>query len=408
MLASLVLHILGYGAIVYCQKTSDPATDRTTQQSPTSTVTNTGTTHTIAVGASGHKFTPGETKAKVGDTIEFKFYPLDHWVIRGDFDYPCIPYEYIGTDRRGFSSGEQPVQAITDDGPKFRVRVNDTAPIYFYCGAPGSCVRYHMMGVANPTRNGTLDDWQENAKDVDFQLRPGDPWPSEAEQPTEIPTDSSDPPANTDSEQDAEDQKDFDSGLGAGAIAGIVVGTVAGLIIIAIIAFFCLRRRGFSITRRHDRQPPVSQLVRTQPGDSSGQAHPSMIFDDSSRQKSPYRQSQQSARGPYHYASPTTPPFSAVSYGSYYPPPPPSVSPQPHNGHDTLSPNSAALYHDHLQAHFTPHNQGVQHKPDHRSPVELPTDHGQVESSLPSYKDTRFSWAGAEAEYRPSKQPCND
>lgn len=60
---------------------------------------------------------------------------------------------------------------------------------------------------------------------------------------------------------------------------------------------------------------------------------------------------------------------------------------------------------DHLQAHLTTHNQGVQHnKPDHRSPVELPIDHGQDESSLPLYKDTRFSWAGAEAEYRPSKQ----
>lgn len=194
------------------------------------------------------------------------------------------------------------------------------------------------------TRNGTLNDWQENAKDVDFQLRPGDPWPSEVEQPTEDPTDAADPAASTGSEQAGEDQNDSGSGLGAGAIAGIVVGTVAGLIIIAIIAFFCLRRRGFSIMRLHDRQTPVSQVISTQPGDSSGQAHPPMIFDDSSRQKSPYRQSHQSAQGPYHYTSPTTPPFSAVSYGSYYPPPPPSVSPQPHNGHDTLSPNSAALY----------------------------------------------------------------
>lgn len=64
---------------------------------------------------SGHKFTPGEVDAKVGDIIEWRFYPVEHWVIRGDFDYPCVPYDYIGTDRKSFDSGAQTVQAITDD-----------------------------------------------------------------------------------------------------------------------------------------------------------------------------------------------------------------------------------------------------------------------------------------------------
>lgn len=64
---------------------------------------------------SGHKFTPAQVEAKVGDVIEWRFYPSGHWVIRGDFEQPCIPYEYIGLNKEGFSSGVQKVQAITDD-----------------------------------------------------------------------------------------------------------------------------------------------------------------------------------------------------------------------------------------------------------------------------------------------------
>jgi hypothetical protein len=95
------------------------------------------------MGQSGHKFTPGETKAKVGDTIEFKFYPVAHWVIRGDFDYPCIPYEYVGTDRRGFSSGEEPVQAITDDVSETPLYSSNSDPDH-HPGTeiPSSCQRH--------------------------------------------------------------------------------------------------------------------------------------------------------------------------------------------------------------------------------------------------------------------------
>jgi plastocyanin len=81
---------------------------------PTTTATSI-TTHTINVGAVGHKFTPGETKAAVGDVIEWRFYPAEHWVIRADYDWPCIPYNYVGLNRQSFSSGLQVVNAITDD-----------------------------------------------------------------------------------------------------------------------------------------------------------------------------------------------------------------------------------------------------------------------------------------------------
>lgn len=50
----------------------------------------------------------------MGDTIEFQFFPTDHWVIRSDFNYPCIPYEYLNHNDPGFSSGTQVVRSITE------------------------------------------------------------------------------------------------------------------------------------------------------------------------------------------------------------------------------------------------------------------------------------------------------
>jgi hypothetical protein len=72
-------------------------------------------TSTNPIQQAGHKFTPNNIKADIGDILEYRFYPDAHWVIRGDFDNPCIPYEYVDTDRTGFSSGPQPVKAITND-----------------------------------------------------------------------------------------------------------------------------------------------------------------------------------------------------------------------------------------------------------------------------------------------------
>ncbi|KAH7159323.1 hypothetical protein DER46DRAFT_473683, partial [Fusarium sp. MPI-SDFR-AT-0072] len=132
------------------------------------------TTHIIHVGAVGRRFFPNDIKANVGDTLEYWFYPDAHWVIRGDFDHPCVPYESVDTNRTGFSSGPQPVEAITSDAPRFRVRVNDTEPIFYYCGAPGNCVRDYMMGVVNPSKNETLFGWSRKANDVDYQLTPGE------------------------------------------------------------------------------------------------------------------------------------------------------------------------------------------------------------------------------------------
>lgn len=134
-----------------------------TTTSPTSTYTptvapggvqaapSTVPTHTIAVGATGFNFSPNNlTNVAVGSIIEFNFYPGNHSVVRSAYKFPCIPYEDSGPNRVGFFSGYLDTNVYSSDGPKFRVRVNDTEPIFYYCSAPGSCITHGMLGVINP------------------------------------------------------------------------------------------------------------------------------------------------------------------------------------------------------------------------------------------------------------------
>jgi hypothetical protein len=89
-----------------------------------------------------HTFKPDVTLANVGDVIEFDFFPTNHSVIRAEYLFPCVPYEMTGRSKKGFYSGFLPVDAILDDPPKYSITVNDSYPIFFYCGAPGSCINF--------------------------------------------------------------------------------------------------------------------------------------------------------------------------------------------------------------------------------------------------------------------------
>ncbi|KPM45995.1 hypothetical protein AK830_g512 [Neonectria ditissima] len=388
---------------VEASATSDASS--TAEESATGTSTGTGiTTHTVAVGASGHKFTPDEIEADVGDIIEWRFYPTNHWVIRGDFDYPCIPYDYIGTDRTGFSSGSQTVQAITDDGPRFRVRVNNTDPIFFYCGAPGSCVRYHMMGVVNPSKNTTLDEWLDKANDVDYQLRPGDPWPTE--DGFETPTDAIGRETGGSSNDNDNSDDDNDSGSGGGsklsggAIAGIAIGGAAVLLLAGGLLYLCGRRGGFDKAYRKsfrnsgapvafDAPPPVAETRFDSPSTAAGS-----MWTGNKQQPSPM----------------------SASYGQS---PPMSPGMSPHNSGYGFQPGYnpmvaqdgtvGSYYSDHNAQHLAvPHQTESPKPPDQVAPVELPGSADPGNSPLPDYNENgtqrTFSWAGEESGYRPANK----
>lgn len=114
------------------------------------------------------------TQAEVGDYVEFEFYPKNHSVVRAPYKHPCIPFERLATDKVGFFSGFFPLDAILDDPPKWRIRINDTDPIFYYCSAPGSCITYAMIGVINPNATTSLEVQRNEAEKSTFMLQPGE------------------------------------------------------------------------------------------------------------------------------------------------------------------------------------------------------------------------------------------
>lgn len=121
-----------------------------------------------------HVFEPDVTQAEVGDYVEFRFYPTNHSVVRAAYEHPCVPFELIETDKVGFTSGFQPVDAVLSDPPKWSVRINDSDPIFYYCSAPASCIKFGMVGVINPNASTHLDDQRDKAKSSSFMLQPGE------------------------------------------------------------------------------------------------------------------------------------------------------------------------------------------------------------------------------------------
>ena len=218
----------------------------------------------------GHTFQPDVVQPLPGDTVEFQFGPTNHSVIRAEYLMPCVPYEMTGRGKIGFNSGFRPVDTILAEPPVYRVLINDTQPIFYYCGAPGSCINWQMVGVINPSANTSLQAHKQAAKDSSFMLLPGDKWPEESHNPmddsttsssasTSTPTGTADAANSTNSSSGGSSSSS--SGLGTGAIAGIAVGGTVAVIGAAALLFFCGRasRRRNAAAAAAQQQPLMQQ-----------------------------------------------------------------------------------------------------------------------------------------------------
>lgn len=223
------------------------------------TTTREAITRTVAVARGGHTFEPDVTQAEVGDYVEFEFYPKNHSVVRAPYKHPCIPFERLETDKVGFFSGFFPLDAILDDPPKWRIRINDTDPIFYYCSAPGSCITYAMIGVINPNATTSLEVQRNEAEKSTFMLQPGENWPDESSppgaeshsssysrtSPTASPT-ASTTGAPVSATSAAAAAVAGHHGLSAGAIAGIAIGSALVLLMAAALVYLCGRNRALS------------------------------------------------------------------------------------------------------------------------------------------------------------------
>ncbi|EXJ60056.1 hypothetical protein A1O7_04205 [Cladophialophora yegresii CBS 114405] len=244
------------------------AQESTTDSSTATSTSSQAFTTTIAVGRAGHTFSPDVVQVPVGGFVEFDFYPTNHSVIRAEYLNPCVPYEITGIGKVGFYSGFRPVDAILADPPKWTLQINDSDPIFFYCGAPGSCTTYQMVGVINPNASVSLDTHKQYAADADFALLPGEPWPDEhdpsvttststatAIYTTSMTATMSSTPTTSGSASGATatpESHAHQSTLSTGAIAGIAVGGAAVVLAAAALIFFCGRR---SRRRARNEQP---------------------------------------------------------------------------------------------------------------------------------------------------------
>ncbi|CAK7268177.1 hypothetical protein SEPCBS57363_002962 [Sporothrix epigloea] len=124
------------------------STDTSSASSTASSPAPPAKTIAIAVGESGLSFTPNTVEAAVGDHLEFSFYPRNHSVTLGTWDHACVP---VPAD--GFFSGF----LVT-----FRVTVDTSDPLVFYCSADRNC-QEGMFGVVNPANS---NETNRTARDV--------------------------------------------------------------------------------------------------------------------------------------------------------------------------------------------------------------------------------------------------
>ena len=80
-----------------------------------------------------------------GDTVNFVWRANNHTVTKSSQLLPCNK-----TSDNAFASGEQNM------GFQFQETVNDTNPVFYYCGTPGHC-EAGMWGVLNPTTSNSTD-----------------------------------------------------------------------------------------------------------------------------------------------------------------------------------------------------------------------------------------------------------
>ncbi|KAJ5319782.1 hypothetical protein N7508_000065 [Penicillium antarcticum] len=132
-------------------------TSMTTTASTTTTGSASSSTHKVDVGKNGFTFDPETLTVAAGEKVEFHFYPQNHSMTQASFDNPCHPIS-----ASSFSSGFMPTTKASET--VFTLTINDTTPLWFYCGQIGHC-QAGMVGVINPPSNGqdTLDSFKKAA-----------------------------------------------------------------------------------------------------------------------------------------------------------------------------------------------------------------------------------------------------
>ncbi|KAJ8093779.1 hypothetical protein PM082_009639 [Marasmius tenuissimus] len=179
----------------------------------------------------------------------------NHSVIQSTFDDPCTPKQ------DGLNSG---FQAITQSPKVWSITVKETSPTWFYCSqvVPASHCQNGMVFAVNPSQEETFDTFQNKAKEnpsssaprvsiTNTVINPTNPSSSsgtgsgDGGQPTNSQTsrttvDRSTPPVSTNLPTDSSSPPAA-SKSNVGVIAA-VAGSV-GFLLLVVVSFWIIRRR---------------------------------------------------------------------------------------------------------------------------------------------------------------------
>jgi hypothetical protein len=173
-----------------------------------------------------------------------------------DRDAPCVPYDIGGNHaaNEAWWSGFFPVEDSSKPA-EWDIVVDTTDPIWFYCSAPGSCIKYEMVGVINaenPDRD--IAAVKAGAAKADFVLSPGEPIPDES---GNVPGSQSSAPSSS--------NDDDSSSLSGGAIAGIVIGAVAAFALVGLLFFVVGRKKKAAELKNRTEAADAEAAAKQQP-----------------------------------------------------------------------------------------------------------------------------------------------
>ncbi|ERS95815.1 uncharacterized protein SPSK_04557 [Sporothrix schenckii 1099-18] len=101
-------------------------------------------------------YSPDNIKVAAGSMVQFQFLAGNHTVTQSTFDQPCQPIASF-SNVTGFHSGFVPVAASANTGniPTYTIMVNDTKPIWIYCGQAKHCENGMSMVINENTADNT-------------------------------------------------------------------------------------------------------------------------------------------------------------------------------------------------------------------------------------------------------------
>lgn len=141
------------------------------------------------------KYFPNKVTAPVGSIVQFQYHPKNHTITESSFAQPCKPLAANLTTptRPGLRSGFVPVTGMEPFTPVFNVLINDTKPIWIFCGQTNHCQKGMAMVInQNDSSPNTIDAYIANA--AKLPLVNVTAPPSSSAPPAAAPPASSPPP----------------------------------------------------------------------------------------------------------------------------------------------------------------------------------------------------------------------